>query len=122
MADTEPLELHTRPGDVPDSTVISISGRLVMEHIFRFQEVWRSVQSAIVIFDFAGVIYADSCAIGSLVNADVHFSRNGRKMALAAVPERVKHLLAVTKVDTVLQLRPTVAEAEAALAASGARA
>jgi hypothetical protein len=43
-------------------------------------------------------------------------------LALANVPDRVKQMLVVTRVDTLLQFYPTIAEAEAALAASRATA
>jgi anti-sigma B factor antagonist len=122
MAEYRPFELQTRPGSVSGSTVISASGPLVMENIFRFQELWRADQSEIIIFDLAGVIYMDSSAVGSLVNAHVHLAKNGRNMALAAVPDRAKQVLIVTKVDMLFQFYPSVAEAETALIAMRARA
>ena len=95
---------------------------MVIEHLFKFQDAWRADQSDLLIFDLAGVIYMDSSLIGSLVNAHVHLTKNGRKLALAALPERVQQMLAVTKVDSLFKFYPTVADAEAALAASKAQA
>lgn len=118
MTDTRVFELDVRPGGVANSTIISAKGPLVLEHLFRFQDVWRNDQSDILVFDLAEVTYMDSSLIGSLVNAHVHRAKNGRKMALASVPERVKQILAVTKVESVFRFFPTVAEAEAAMTES----
>ena len=116
MVDIRTFELDQHPGGVPNSNVISASGPLVIEHLFRFQELWRADQSDILIFDLGGVTYMDSSLIGSLVNAHVHRSKTGRKMALAAVPERVQHLLAVTKVDMLFKFYASVQDAEHAMA------
>jgi anti-sigma B factor antagonist len=118
MADTLPFDLQVRPGHVSGSTVISTSGPLVMDNLFRFQDAWRADQSAILIFDLAGVVYIDSSAIGSLVNALVHLSKNGRQMALAAVPDRVQKVLNISKVDRLFQSYASVDEAEGALVAN----
>ena len=119
MSDTRAFDLTKTPGMVPNSSIISVSGPLVIEHLFKFQEAWRGDDAEILIFDLGGAFYMDSSLIGSLVNAHVHRSKTGRKLALAAVPDRVKQLLAVTKVDMLFQFFPTVADAEASLA--GAR-
>ena len=122
MAETRPFELAKRAGSVPGSTIITAAGPLVLEHLFRFQEAWRSDEGDILIFDLSGTVYMDSSLIGSLVNAHVHRTKIGRKMALAAVPDRVKQILAVTKVDMLFKFYPTVEEAEAALAGAKAHA
>ena len=95
---------------------------MVLEHLFRFQDAWRGDESDILIFDLNGVSYMDSSLIGSLVNAHVHRTKNGRKMALAAVPDRVKQILAVTKVGSLFKFFPSVHEAEAALTAANGQA
>ena len=116
MAEIQRFQLEKRSGSVPNSTIIAPSGQLVLEHLFRFQEAWRADSSDILIFDLNGVSYMDSSLIGSLVNAHVHRTKNGRKMALAAVPERVRQILAVTKVEMLFKFYPTIDEAEAGLA------
>ena len=122
MPDIQAFELEQHPGSVPNSTVITASGPLVIEHLFKFQNAWRSDQSDILIFNCSGVTYIDSSLIGSLVNAHVHRSKTGRKLALAAVPERVREMLKVTRVDTLFKFYTTVEDAENAMAAAGAHA
>jgi len=114
--------MAVRPGSSSMASVIAVSGPLVIENLFKFQDAWRSDQSQVLIFDFGGLLYMDSSAIGSLVNAHVHRAKSGRKMALAAVPERVKQLLQVTKVDSLFQFFATVADAETALMPGSAHA
>src|ERR1700757_3875194 len=119
MADTSPpFDLQVRSGQVSGSTVISAFGPLVIDHLFQFQNAWRADQSPILIFDLGGAVYIDSSAIGSLVNAHVHLSKNGRQMALAAVTDRVRQALVITKVAPLFRFYSSVEEAEAALAAT----
>jgi anti-sigma B factor antagonist len=119
MANNRPFGLTTHAGSLPDSTIIAVSGPLVLEHLFRFQEVWRETKSSVLIFDLSATDYMDSAAIGSLVNAHVHCLNKGHKMALAGASHRLLQILAVTKVDSLFRFYPNVKSAESALA--GAR-
>ena len=83
----------------PSLTVVVVTGALILEHIFSFQNAWRSVQTDNLVFDLSGVSYMDSAAIGSLVNAQVSCTNKHKKMALAGVPDRVKKILQATRVD-----------------------
>jgi anti-anti-sigma factor len=112
----ETFEINLHPGSDPTLSVISISGPLVLEHLFKFQGAWKEASAERgIIFDLAGVPYMDSSAIGSLVNAHVHFANKGKKMALAGVSPRLKEFLRVTRVDSLFQFYPDVAQAEAAV-------
>ena len=94
---------------------------MVLEHLFKFQTAWREVNAdQSVIFDLTEVPYMDSSAIGSLVNAQVHFSNRKKKMALAGVSPRLKEILHVTRCDSLFQFYPGIAEASAALAPQAA--
>jgi anti-sigma B factor antagonist len=109
------FKLDVQTGLIPGCTVLAVSGPLVLENLFKFQDAWRADQSDILLFDLSGVVYMDSSAIGSLVNAHVHRSRSGKKMALTGVTDRVKQILHVTKVDLLFQFFPDVPQAEKAL-------
>ncbi len=117
MIDNRTFELDVRAGGSQNSAVISPKGPMIIEHLFRFQDAWRTEQAQIIIFNLSEVSYMDSSLIGSLVNAHVHYSKNGRQMALAAVPDRLKQFLSVTKVDSLFKFYATVSEAETALSA-----
>ena len=114
MADTT-FNLELRRGSQPSTTVISVSGALILENLFKFQSAWREANADNIIFDLAGVPYMDSSAIGSLVNAHVSFAHRGKRIALAGVNERVKQILTVTQVAAIFRYFPDAASAEAAL-------
>ena len=109
------FELEVRSGSRPDQTIIAPKRALVLEHIFKFQEAWRQAQRGNIILDLAGVNYLDSSAIGSLVNAHVACDNRNHKLILAGVPERVRQMLTVTKVDKLFTFLPDVAGAEKTL-------
>ena len=68
------------------------------------------------IFDLTEVPYMDSAGLGVLVNAHVSCVNRGRRLALAGPADRVRTLLAVTHVDRVLAVFPSLQEAEEAAA------
>ncbi|HWR16870.1 MAG TPA: STAS domain-containing protein [Terriglobales bacterium] len=102
------------------TTIISPAGGLVLEHIFRFQESWRSVTTESLVFDLSAVNYVDSAAIGSLINAQVSCTNKKRRMALAGVSERVMQMLKVTHVDSLFKFYPDVESAQAEVRAAAA--
>jgi anti-anti-sigma factor len=54
----------------------------------------------------------DSAGLGAVLNFYVASNKAGRKMAVAAVTQRVGALIELTKVNTVLKVFPTVEAAE----------
>jgi anti-anti-sigma factor len=117
----EKFSVEVRAGSTPSCSVISVTGPLVLEGVFKFQAAWRSSTEQKLIFDLSGVPYMDSSAIGSLVNAHVSCANHRRAMALAGVHERVKQILTVTQVATLFSFFPDVATAEAALSERSVR-
>ena len=57
----------------------------------------------------------DSAGMGAIINYFVSCQRAGKKLIVAGVNGRVMELFKMTKVDALLTLKPTVAEAEAAV-------
>jgi anti-sigma B factor antagonist len=114
MAETN-FGVEVLSGSGTSCSVISVAGPLVLENLFKFQSAWRGTSEQKLIFDLAGVPYMDSSAIGSLVIAHVSCANNGRAMALAGVPDRVKQILSATQVAALFSFYPDVASAEAAL-------
>lgn len=94
--------------------VLLVQGPLTINTIFKFQDAWRARQTADLVMDLSGVPYADSAAVGSIVNAYVSRKNAGRRFALVA-SDRVKMLMSMTKVDTLFPLCSTVEEALAAV-------
>ena len=114
MSDRD-LQVRVRPGSVANITIISLDGPLNQNNIPLLQQAWRQANTDII-FHFAGVPMIDSSAIGCLVNALVTCKKSGRQLALAELPRRLHQMLAVTRVDALFAIYPTVELAEKAFA------
>ena len=64
-----------------------------------------------VIFDFSQVDYLDSAAIGMLVNCLSKLKRAGGGLRLAGLKPMVAGVFKLTRLDTVIGIFPSVAEA-----------
>ena len=113
MSSSAPREQQTvlRLSDEDGLRVLSVEGPLTLATLFPFQEAWRSEPAPTLIFDLAAVPYADSAAIGSIVNAYVSRQNSGRKMAVV-VQERVRKVMQITKVATLFPIFETLGEAK----------
>jgi anti-anti-sigma factor len=87
-----------------------------MRTLFDLQTALREPDLKSTIIDFSGVPYIDSAGLGVVLSHWAHTQRNGTKFALVAMPERVRVLLEMTKVDTLLPIFPTAADAERSFA------
>lgn len=84
-------------GDGAD--VITLEGPVVISNMFPVQTAVRESKAATLYVDMTGVPYVDSAAIGVLVGAYVSRDKDGRKLVLAGVCQRVRHTLQVTQVE-----------------------
>jgi anti-sigma B factor antagonist len=87
---------------------------MVLGNMFAFQEVLRS-ESATTILDMTSVPYMDSAGLGILTNSYVSHQKQGRRLLLVGVNERVQTLFQVTRLDQLFQIYPTVEGARQAL-------
>lgn len=110
----DPLTYTISDGAREGTVVIKLVGPLTLSNMFAFQSEMRTVQGPVTIFDLTQSEYMDSAGLGILVNFYTSAAKNGRKMALAGVNERVEALLDMTHVKSLLRVFPTVAEAESA--------
>jgi anti-anti-sigma factor len=100
--------------------LIKLSGALTMTTLSGFRETVQATTAPLLVLDLADVPYVDSAAVGLLVNAHVSCASRGRRLVLVGLVERVRTLLAATRVDRVLAVFPTLQEAEVAAASGGA--
>ena len=63
------------------------------------------------VFDLSAVEYVDSAGIGFLVSCLITLQQNGARLRLACPPERVRHVLGITKLDTVFEVLPSQEQA-----------
>jgi anti-sigma B factor antagonist len=111
----EPLVLETVPGKEPGCRILRLIGPLTINSLFEFQNTLRADPPLALILDLTGVPYMDSAGMGAIINYYVSAQRHGRKLVVVGVNGRVMELFRMTKVDGLLTLTPTVAEAQQAL-------
>ena len=107
-----PLEVSSAPGTREDTTIVRLVGPLTLRNLFGFQNELRAMTPPRLILDLSEVQYIDSAGLGLLVNAHVSAERGGRVLLLTGISPRVYTLLEMTRVHTVLQIYPSVSEAE----------
>jgi anti-sigma B factor antagonist len=112
----EPLTLESVAGQAPGSRILRLTGPLVINNLFEFQSTLRNDPPDKLILDLSAVPYMDSAGMGAIINYFVSSQRHGRKLVVAGVNGRVLELFRMTKVEDLLTMKPTIAEAEQALA------
>ncbi|HMK31563.1 MAG TPA: STAS domain-containing protein [Terriglobales bacterium] len=97
-------------------SILRLNGPLTITTLFSFQEAVRKDPPQALILDLAQVPYMDSAGLGSVVNAFISYQKNGRRLALIGVSERLMNLIKLTKVDMFLPVYSNASEAESKLA------
>lgn len=108
------LQISTSRGS-RGQTILSLTGPLSIQTVFKFQEAVRSDSSPALIVDFSGVPFLDSAGLGALVGASVSSRKADRKIAYAAMNKQAKALVEMTHVNQLFQTYDTVKDAEAAI-------
>jgi anti-sigma B factor antagonist len=111
----EPLTLESVDGQAAGTRILRVIGPLTLSGLFDFQRVLRTDPPPALVLDLTAVPYMDSAGMGAIINNFVSCQRAGRKMIVAGVNGRVLELFKMTKVDGLLIMKNTVAEAEQAL-------
>jgi anti-sigma B factor antagonist len=111
----ETLQMEEIKGNRDGVQVLQLKGPLVLATIFGFQATVRADTSKALILDCTNVPLVISAGIGALVGAYVSRERDGRKLGLVAVNQRIQNALEVTRVQGFFKMYHSVSEAEAAL-------
>ncbi|MGA7858553.1 MAG: STAS domain-containing protein [Terracidiphilus sp.] len=115
MLSDAPLTIERRPGTTTDTLIYSLTGPLTLRNMFEFQSELRGKPTPrLTIFDITGVPYMDSAGMGLVMNQYVHCQTKGSKLIVVGANNRVMDLFEVTKVSTILPLKASIEEAEAA--------
>jgi anti-anti-sigma factor len=110
------IQIQRTPGSASDVTILTLKGPLTIRTLFDLQTALRSPDLKSTIIDFSGVPYIDSAGLGVVLSHWAHTKRIGAKFAVAGMSDRVRVLLEMTRVDTLLPIFPTVADAERSFA------
>ena len=111
---SEPLQIADRSGAADGNRIFQLSGPLVLTNLFGFQAKVREDSSRALILDFTAVPLIDSAGIGALVGAYVTRQKDGRRLALVGVNQRIHNALEVTRVESLFHFYNSIAEAEQA--------
>ena len=104
----EPLVYSFAAGSKEGTTVVTLTGPLTLSNMFTIHAELRAMQvHRWTIFDLSESQYMDSAGLGVLVNFYVSAEKNGRKMALAGVNQRIEALLDLTHVKALLRVFAT---------------
>jgi anti-sigma B factor antagonist len=99
----------------PDIAVVELIGKLALGRESQRLEALiedllkRGTRRAVI--DMSGVEYIDSAGIGLIALASGKFKESGGTLAVVSSEGRVLQLFRQTQIDTVVKVRPTVAEA-----------
>jgi anti-anti-sigma factor len=92
--------------------ILKVAGPFTLANMFQLQNELRALKPACLIMDLAEVPYMDSAGLGVIMNYYVSAQNGGRKFLLTSVNQRIRALLEMTKVDTVLHLCDSVEKAQ----------
>jgi anti-anti-sigma factor len=108
----EALTLETLPASRSDAIVLRLVGPITLSSLFPLKDALGTVTQNLVVLDMSQVPYVDSAGLGTVLMYYVSAQKNGRKLALAGVTDRVLSLIRMTRVDSVLSMFPSVEAAE----------
>jgi anti-sigma B factor antagonist len=110
----DPLTIEDVLGAKSGQRILRLTGPIIISNLFDLQARMRANKTQTLILDFTHVPYIDSAGIGALVGAYVTHQKDGRKLFLAGVSERIHNSLMVTHVEQFFTFFPTLADAESA--------
>ena len=113
MAVDSPLNIEPIPGKKPGTVILRLTGPLILNNVLPLRARFRdSEPPRLTILDLSGVSYIDSAGMSEIINHEVYCRDKGVKLTLTGVTPRVLGMLQITRLDQVLTLAATVAEAE----------
>src|SRR5215813_10187388 len=102
----QPFTYTTAKGAKEDTVVLTLSGPLTLGNIFSLQSDLRAMKPDCLIMDITDVPYMDSAGLGVIMNCYVSAENGNRRFFLVNPSERVKALMEMTKVESVLKVFP----------------
>ncbi|MBZ5576070.1 MAG: STAS domain-containing protein [Acidobacteriia bacterium] len=97
----DPLEIRSDES-LSGSRTLFLKGPVTLGNIFEFQDLVRQVQAKSLIIVLDEVSYMDSAGLGAILGAYASCQRHGRQFGLANVSPRVRTVLQVAEVDTLI--------------------
>lgn len=110
----QPIQMEAVAGQREGEFIVRLNGPLTLGNLFEFQKTIRNDKSPFLVIDLTAVPYIDSAAIGALVGAHVSHQKDGHRLALVGVNQRIREALKVTGVLQFFTFFSTQEEAETA--------
>ncbi|HEY4379300.1 MAG TPA: STAS domain-containing protein [Acidobacteriaceae bacterium] len=107
------LEYTKSDGAKEGTVILTLDGPFTLSNLFQLQTDLRALQPACLIMDMTSVPYMDSAGLGVIMNYFVAAQGAGRKLLLVGVNERIRALLEMTRVDSLLKMYDSVESAQA---------
>lgn len=101
-----PDRLKVEVDDGGPSTVLALTGELDLTSVDRLEGAGRGVleEGRDLTLDLAGLTFIDSTGLSALVDLHHAASGAGRTLRLRRVPDHVRRLLSLTRIDSVLEI------------------
>ena len=119
-----PLRLGIDVQRVSDLPVLAVTGEIDIYTAPLFKQAVVNLVSEgndAVVIDLTGVTFMDSSGFGTLLGATRRLRPAGGGLFLAGPNNTIQRMLRLTRLDSIMQIFPTVQEAVDALKAGGAR-
>jgi len=111
----EPLQVERVDASRPGQKIFRLRGPITVQNLFPFQTAERECRESSLILDVQHVPYIDSVGVGALVGAYVSRNKEGRKVALVGVGDRVKASLVISNLVQFFPVFPSVEAAQQSL-------
>ncbi len=99
-------------GSRPGRRVLHLAGRLGIETVPAFLAAARTETAPTLILDMGDIEYMDSSGVGALLQIHVSLAKGNRQLVLASVPEKVRMVLEIARLQSIFPMYSSVAIAE----------
>ena len=106
------LDIVPANGSRPGRRVVRLAGKLGIETVPSFLAAARAETAAVLILDMGDLEYMDSSGVGALLQIHVSMAKGNRQLVLASVPERVRMVLEIARLQSIFPMYSSVAIAE----------
>lgn len=107
------LDIVATDGSRPGRRLLRMSGRLGIETVPMFLSTARKEKTAtVIILDMGDLEYIDSSGVGALLQIHVSLAKANRQLVLASVPEKVRLVLEIARLQSIFPMYSSVAIAE----------
>ena len=100
----EDLKVDLQSGFSSAFAKLVLDGPITLRSVFQLQTAIRAQTADTLVLDLHAVPYIVSAGLGAIVNAHVSAQKRGGKVLLIGVNDRVRSLLDLTKVTSVLNI------------------